>query len=112
MGLKEKARYLRNNSTSSEVKLWQYLKGKNIKVFDFHRQKPINNYIVDFYCTKLKLAIEVDGSTHGDKINYDEKRQKIIESLGVSFLRFTHSQVMNDIDSVLRTIVYRIETHP
>jgi very-short-patch-repair endonuclease len=62
--LKELARQLRNNSTFAEVLLWNELKNKQIKGYDFHRQKPILNYILDFFCSELKLAIEVDGLTH------------------------------------------------
>ena len=62
--LKKLARKLRNKSTKSEVLLWNYLKGRQIKGFDFHRQKPIGNYIVDFYCSELLLAIEIDGESH------------------------------------------------
>jgi len=67
--LKELARKLRNNSTKSEIKLWQYLKSKRMMGYDFHRQKPIDNYIVDFFCNKLQLAIELDGYTHTFKKN-------------------------------------------
>ena len=90
--LKQLARNLRNNSTLSEVLLWQHLKGKKMKGYDFHRQKHVGNYIVDFFCNKLMLAIEIDGMSHDEKINEDEERQKRIESFGISFLRF------NDLD--------------
>ena len=73
--LKEYARHLRNNSTNAEIKLWMQLKGKQMHGYDFHRQKPIGNYIADFFCNKLRLVIEIDGSTH----DFDEvpaKRQK------------------------------------
>ncbi|MFN4152426.1 MAG: endonuclease domain-containing protein, partial [Candidatus Sericytochromatia bacterium] len=80
--LKERARSLRNNATTMEKKLWQFIKGKQIEGFDFHRQKPINNFILDFYCCKLKLAIEIDGSSHLVKENYDRERQNIIEKYG------------------------------
>ena len=62
--LKEKARELRNNSTFTEVMLWNYLKKKQMKGYDFHRQKPLDEYIVDFFCIELMLAIEVDGESH------------------------------------------------
>ena len=62
--LKLLARQLRNNSTKSEITLWQYLKGKNMCGCDFIRQKPIDNYIVDFFCYELRLAIELDGFSH------------------------------------------------
>ena len=57
--LKEKTRELRNNSTKTEIMLWMYLKGKQMKGYDFHRQKPLDEYIVDFFCNELLLAIEI-----------------------------------------------------
>ena len=62
--LKEKARHLRNNSTKAEIRLWLYLKRRQMMGYDFHRQKPIDNFIVDFFCRELMLAIELDGYTH------------------------------------------------
>ena len=62
--LKEKARQLRNNSTKSEIILWKYLKGKQMCGVDFHRQKPIGSYILDFFCPAICLGIELDGYTH------------------------------------------------
>lgn len=57
---------LRKNSTFSEVLLWQHLKGKQLLGYDCHRQKRIDQFIVDFYCPRLKLVIEIDGSSHND----------------------------------------------
>ena len=74
--LKEFARRLRRNSTLSEVLLWKELKGKQMMGYDFHRQKPIGEYIVDFYCPALKLAIEVDGESHILNEANDAKRQQ------------------------------------
>jgi len=91
--LKVYAKNLRNNSTLSEVLLWRRLNKGQIMGYDFHRQKPIDNYIVDFYCPDLMLAIEIDGSSHGDKIEYDEKRQSKLEKLGVRFLRFSDREI-------------------
>jgi very-short-patch-repair endonuclease len=73
--LKDRAKHLRNNSTLSEVLLWLQLKDKKLG-FDFHWQKPIDNFIVDFFCLKLLLVIEIDGSSHNDKVQYDKFRQK------------------------------------
>ncbi len=109
--LKQLARELRNNSTKSEVLLWQYLKGKQINGYDFHRQKPILNYIVDFYCSELLLAIEIDGESHYGKEEEDKIRQNEIEKLGVSFLRFDDSVVYYNLDKVVKTIEEWIETH-
>lgn len=74
--LKEKARELRNNSTRTEILLWTFLKGKQLRGYDFHRQKPIDEYIVDFFCNELMLAVEIDGVSHIGKELYDAKRQR------------------------------------
>ena len=102
--LKERAREFRNNPTPMEKKLWTFLKDKQINGFDLRRQKPIKNFIVDFYCSELKLAIEVDGSIHIGKEEADFERQKIIESYGIKFLRFTNAEVDKNIESVIETI--------
>jgi very-short-patch-repair endonuclease len=104
--LKELAKKLRKNMTFSEVKLWDTLRDGNMLEYDFDRQKPIGNYIVDFYCKDLMLAIEIDGITHSfeDVCVKDEYRQKELESLGVRFLRFNALQVVNDIANVCRAI--------
>jgi len=111
--LKELARHFRNNPTFSEKLLWQRLKGKQVLGFDFHRQKPIDRYIVDFYCPDLQLAIEIDGETHFGRENEirDEKRQKRLESLGVIFLRFNNEEVKRNIDGVVRVIEEWIIRH-
>lgn len=72
--LKNISRKLRNNSTLSEILLWQQIKGRQILGYQFMRQKPIKNYIVDFYCSKLKLVIEIDGGTHSDNQAKDKKK--------------------------------------
>jgi very-short-patch-repair endonuclease len=74
--LKEKARQLRNNSTLSEVLLWKNLRRGQMHGYDFHRQKPILEYIVDLFCNKLELAIEIDGSSHDDKFLYDANAKR------------------------------------
>jgi very-short-patch-repair endonuclease len=104
--LKQRAKNLRNNSTLSEVLLWKYLKGKQIKGYDFHRQKPIDNYIVDFFCPELMLALEIDGVSHigKEKDIYDRERQKLLESFGVKFLRFNDIDVKKNIEGVLMKI--------
>ena len=102
--LKEKARKLRNNSTFSEILLWNYLKRKQMKGYDFHRQKPIDNYIVDFFCNELYLAIEIDGESHYGNESRDERRQKKLEKLGVQFLRFDDLEVVHNLDGVLKRI--------
>jgi very-short-patch-repair endonuclease len=102
--LKDLARELRNHSTLSEVLLWKHLKGGQFLGYDFDRQKPIDNFIVDFFCNELMLAIEIDGATHNYKISQDRERQKRIEGLGVRFLRFTDEEVRQNIEGVVTVI--------
>ena len=85
---------LRNESTYAEALLWKYIRNRSLGV-QFHRQVPLDKFIVDFYCNELKLAVEIDGITHeGDEaIQRDEVRQKRLEYLGVSFIRFADNDV-------------------
>ncbi|MFC2123234.1 endonuclease domain-containing protein [Bacteroidota bacterium] len=111
--LKKVARMLRKNMTLSEILLWKEIKGKQISGYDFDRQRPIDNYIVDFYCKDLVLAIEIDGDSHIDKevkVN-DVTRQKRLEDLGVRFLRFDDMDVKDNIDAVLQDIKNWIENN-
>lgn len=110
--LKERARQLRQNMTVGEVALWNEIKRKNLG-FDFDRQRPIGEFIVDFYCKDLMLAIEIDGESHSsDKAKqYDAKRQKELESLGVSFLRFDDLKVRNEVEKVVEEIRKYIAQH-
>jgi very-short-patch-repair endonuclease len=99
--LKALSKQLRNNSTLSEVLLWNQLKARKMKGYQFMRQKPIGNYIVDFYCSELKLVIEIDGITHSYRSKEDLQRQRELESLGLSFLRFYDSDVKNNLNGVM-----------
>ena len=99
--LKQLSRDLRKNSTLSEVLFWNQVKGRKIKGYQFMRQKPILNYIVDFYCGKLKLVVEIDGESHIGKEENDEYRQSKIEGLGIKFLRFSDPDVKKNINGVI-----------
>jgi very-short-patch-repair endonuclease len=103
---KEIARQLRNNSTKAEIKLWHYLKGKQLRGYDFHRQKPIGNYIVDFFCNKLMLAIELDGYTHGfeEVFERDKVKEQSLQEFGITILRFKDEDIMNNIEGVMTHI--------
>ena len=111
--LKELARRLRKNMTRGEVILWQRLKCKQVRGYDFDRQRPIDQFIVDFYCKQLMLAIEIDGSSHDSEQaqQRDRERQSRLESLGVRFLRFRESEVRNNTDAVVDAIESWIITH-
>ena len=111
--LKELARELRNNSTFAEVLLWNELKNKQMMGYDFHRQKPIMNYIVDFICVELKLVIEVDGVSHDseEQLTKDMYRQTEIEALGLTFLRFDDDDIKTQIEAVVNYIKQYIEKY-
>jgi very-short-patch-repair endonuclease len=104
--LKEFARQLRNNATKAEICLWQKLKRRQMYGYNFHRQKPIDEYIVDFFCNKLCLSIELDGNSHElqEVWEKDVKKTKKSNELGVHVLRFSDYQVFNDMDNVLLAI--------
>ena len=108
--LKELVRELRKNGTLAEVFLWREIRGKTLG-YEFHRQTPIDEYIVDFYCHELQLAIEVDGDSHElpDVYEEDLKRQTRLESLGVSFLRFADEDVKRHLGEVVESIRIWIE---
>ena len=101
--LKMLARNLRKNMSPPEIILWNQLKGKKIG-YDFHRQKPIGNFIADFFCSKLNLIIEVDGEVHVDKGDGDIERQSRLEALGLTVMRFTAKDVIQNLPDVIETI--------
>ena len=104
--LVELAKHLRKNSTKSEVILWNYLKAKKMLGYDFTRQKPIDNYIIDFYCNDLMLAIEIDGYSHQLEEVYAKDIDKVrrLEEFGVKLLRFQDVEVFQNIKGVLQVI--------
>ncbi len=79
--------------------------------YDFHRQKPIDEYIVDFFCPRLKLIIEIDGESHSEKFEEDRTRQKKLETIGFYFLRFWDSEIKQNLEGVLLAIKDWIEKH-
>ncbi|MBC3539294.1 endonuclease domain-containing protein [Rufibacter sediminis] len=108
--LREKAKYLRKNSTLAEVLLWEEIKDRKLGA-QFHRQVPMLNYIVDFYSHELQLAIEVDGNSHDEKVAYDQQREQELKASGVKFLRFEDIDVKRNIRFVVEEIYHWIEEH-
>ncbi len=104
--LKQKARYLRSHSPEAEVILWHYLKGKQMQGYDFQRQKPLLDYIVDFYCAELKLVIELDGYSHDNENaqNKDNVRDARLKGYDLHILRFSNQNIYKELESVLITI--------
>ena len=117
--LKELARELRNNMTFAEKATWRMLNGKQFKGYDFHRQKPIGEFIADFYCYDLRLVIEIDGITHLDKdvIRKDRIKSQYFNSIGLNILRFTDDLVLGNWMMVEKELIRYIKefekaTHP
>lgn len=98
--LNSKAKELRKNMTTAEKKLW-YAYFRNFK-FRVLRQRPIDYFIVDFYCPSLKLVVEVDGDSHFTEEGqaYDQARSDRLEGYGLKIVRFTNSQVLNEFENV------------
>jgi very-short-patch-repair endonuclease len=107
--LKEPSRQLRNDMTDAERQLWSQIRAKQMGCW-FYRQKPIGGYIVDFYCPKAKLVIEVDGGQHFSDENaaYDRVRSEYLASAGLTVLRFTNSEVIKNIEGVVESIKSKI----
>jgi very-short-patch-repair endonuclease len=106
--LKERARELRKNGILCEVLLWNQLKNRKFYGYDFDRQKIIGNYIVDFFCLDCRVVIEVDGSSHDDKWEYDTKRHSFLESLGLTVIHVPAVDVLQTLDGVME----RLRNHP
>ena len=108
--LKEISKDLRKRLTEAERHLWERLKHKHLG-YVFYRQKPLGDYIVDFYCNQAKLVIEVDGGYHLDKesADNDRVRNEYMKNLGLTVLRFTNTQVLENTDNVVAKIKEHLE---
>ena len=109
--LKQNSQKLRNNQTDAENKLWQRINRDQLLSFWFNRQKPLLSYIVDFYCAKAKLIIELDGSQHyePDHQEKDALRDAELNSLGFTVMRFSNDEVMCEIEAVVEQIYLFLE---
>ncbi len=102
--LTEMSRRNRNRQTLAEQIIWnKLLKGKRLG-YTFLRQKPINRFILDFYCSKLNLAIEIDGEIHEARKEYDKERDAFLKQIGIQTIRFTNETVINDFGIVKRIL--------
>ena len=102
--LLSRARSLRKGYVLSEVIFWKQVRNKEFYQIDFDRQRIIGNYIVDFYVKSLGIVIEIDGSSHNDKEEYDEKRQSFLESLNLKVYRISDFRVKNDLANVMNEL--------
>jgi very-short-patch-repair endonuclease len=87
----------------------EVLKRKPFKNYRFLRQKPLANYIVDFYCPKLQLVVEIDGSQHVKNKEYDEKRTKVLESFGIQVVRYWNNEIMGNIEGVYEDLLDKLK---
>ena len=108
----ERAKELRKNMTSAELKLWERLKNNQLGGFRFKAQHPIDRFIVDFYCHKARLVIELDGGIHNNQVEYDQNRTVELEKFELKIIRFTNKEVETDIESVLKQIMKCLPTPP
>ena len=95
-----KARYLRKEETEAEKILWEELRNKKLGV-KFRRQHPLDKFILDFYAPTIRLAIELDGSSHKENQAYDKERTRYLESKNITVLRFWNSETENNLEEVL-----------
>ncbi|MDR7150763.1 adenine-specific DNA-methyltransferase [Hydrogenophaga palleronii] len=109
-GAKVKARELRGQMTDAESLLWQHFKGRRFQGFKFRRQRALGPYILDFVCLEVGLVIEIDGGQHAEQQDYDQARTALIESQGLTVIRFWNHEVMNETPAVLEKIWQTLQT--
>ena len=103
------ARENRKNPTAAEIKMWdEVLRMRQFAHHKFLRQEPIANFIVDFYCSELRLVIEIDGDTHGETITHDLERTKLLNARGLTVIRYTNEDVLKNIAGVYDDLALRI----
>ena len=111
--MKQLARFLRKNQTDTERKLWQRLRGRQLRGFKFRRQYPIAPYVVDFVCIDRRLVVECDGGQHGVMVEADAARTKYLNGRGYRVMRFWDNEALLDIDAVLSAILEALnDPHP
>ena len=106
---RDRARRLRREATLAERLLWSQLRGKQIQGHRFRRQHPIGPYIVDFACTRFRLAVEVDGAQHDERRKLDDRRTRELSRMGWRVLRFWNDEVLVDMDAVLGRVLAACE---
>lgn len=100
------ARANRKTPTPAEAKMWsEILRRRQLVGFKFLRQKPIDGYIVDFYCAALGLVIEIDGDSHAEQIEYDAERTRILNAYGLQVVRYTNAEVLSNPIGVYQHLV-------
>ena len=108
----EKARWLRKNMTEAEKRLWTRLKNNVCKGLRFRRQHPIHHFIVDFYCHKIGLVVEIDGEYHNNKEQkeLDKNRTELLNFQDLHVIRFNNEEVLNSLDEVMASIEEKVDS--
>ncbi|MBT0652214.1 endonuclease domain-containing protein [Geomobilimonas luticola] len=107
--LVELARNNRKSPTCTESKIWnEVLRKRQFSSYKFLRQKPIDNFIVDFYCSELRLVIEVDGDGHAGTVEYDNERTRVLEAYGLTVVRYTNDEVLRNIEGIYEDLSRRV----
>ena len=106
----KRAQALRRDMTDAERKLWSALRGRQMAGLSFRRQHPVGDYVLDFYCPKLKLGFELDGGQHGfeAQARRDARRTAMLESRGIKVLRFWNNELTENFAGVLETIHHEV----
>lgn len=99
-----RARNMRENMTNAELILWNRIRNNQLLGFRFKAQHPVAGFIADFYCHKAKLVIEADGLIHQSQKEYDLERDKVLNDLGLTVIRFPNDEIENNLDAVIQTI--------
>jgi len=102
--LQEQAVRMRGRSTPAEDRMWQELRNGRVDGLRFRRQHPVGRFIVDFYCVRAGLVVEVDGPIHKDQLQADQERDAFLSSMGLKVIRFTNDEVMSQITQVVARI--------
>jgi very-short-patch-repair endonuclease len=108
---KDRAKDLRRRMSLPEVLLWRAIKGRKLHGLQFRKQHPLGPYVLDFYCDAERLAVEVDGASHGfgNQPERDERRDAWLSAQGITTLRLAASLVLQDVDNATRTILAHLE---
>jgi very-short-patch-repair endonuclease len=106
----EAAKLHRLEMTDAEAVLWDVLRGRRLGGLRFRRQHTVGPYILDFWCSELRLVEEVDGPIHDHQIDYDEARTAHLEAYGYTVVRFRNDEVLSNLDAVLNRILATANT--
>jgi len=112
--LRKFARRLRKDQTDAEARLWSILRSRQLSGFKFRRQYPLLGFILDFYCVRAKLAVELDGGQHYDPeaLAYDAERTRRLGEIGVTLIRYPDDEVLKSTDAVTEDISRRLMPSP